>query len=84
MVYTYKRGLSSEQDLVDGSPSRSEDMANKIECYIFGILLQLSNGITEPDKKNCIRLSSFKKKICNFFRATVKIQHPDLRGTKIK
>ena len=43
MVFTYKRGLSSEQDLVDGSPSRSEDMANKIECYIFGILLQLPN-----------------------------------------
>ena len=50
MVYTYKRGLSSEQDLVDGSPSRSEDMANKIECYIFGILLQLFDSTTLQNK----------------------------------
>ena len=66
MVYTYKRGLSSEQDLVDGSPSRSEDMANKIECYIFGILLQLAvydnamislSGKSLPEKRNRLLLN---------------------------
>ena len=44
-------GLISEQDFVDGSPSRSEDAANKIECYIFGILMQLpiSQTIESPN-----------------------------------